>query len=145
MADWIGDHPARVVTVVPDATVEQAADQMLSQPCLRDLYVVDQSGRVVGHVSHRKLAKLLLARYHPRPTRRQILERVTGERVSHIMDMHFPCARASEDLDDVLHRLLDHDMEDMPVVDEAACLIGAINLSALLRAQRESTSASDGG
>ena len=45
-----------------------------------------------------------------------------------------PLTTADEELDDVLHRQLEHEIEDMPVLDANGALLGAVNLTRVLRA-----------
>jgi CBS domain-containing protein len=134
--EWIAHHPGRLITVDPQSAFESALDLLLETACLRDVYVVDDDGRPLGHLSHARLAHLLLAGERPSHTRRQILERVSPGAVGELMDPHFAFARPDEELDEVLHRQLEARIEDMPVIDGQGRLVGAVNLSAVLKALR---------
>ena len=136
VSKWIRQCPGQVVTVSPDWRLEEIVDRLLQQSGLRDVYVVADDGRVLGHLSHRRLARLLLAEHRPVHSRRQIMERVAGGAAHELMESHFPSAHPDEELEDVLHRLLENDMEDMAVVDDLGVLVGAVNLTAVLRGMR---------
>jgi CBS domain-containing protein len=114
-------------------------DRLLEQDVPRDVYVVSAEGRVLGHLSHRRLARLLLAEHRPVHTRRQIMERVCGGTAEELMEPHFVYAHPDEELEDVLHRLLEHEIEDMAVIDDLGLLVGAINLTEVLRDRRNET------
>jgi CBS domain-containing protein len=136
VSEWIRHHPGRVLTVSPHASLGEAMDEMLAQPHLRDIYVMAEDGRLLGHVSHKKIALHILAEHRPIHTRRQLMERIVGGTVGDFMDIHFTYAHPDEELDNVLHRQLEHDVEDMPVIDSEERLLGAVNLSAVLRETR---------
>jgi len=134
VSDWTDAHPARPVTVSPDATMERIAATFLSRAGLRDLYIATSEGRLLGALHHRRLAQLLLAEHRPVQTVHQILERISGGVASELMDREFVTAHPSEALDNVLHRMLEYGVEDMPVVDDAETIVGNINLTEVLRA-----------
>ena len=64
------------------------------------------------------------------------VERVAGGTARELMQADFPSSRPDEELDMVLHRQLEHDIEDMPVLAADGTLLGAVNLSEVLRAVR---------
>jgi CBS-domain-containing membrane protein len=133
VSDWIRQNPGMAVTVSAESTLEQVMDQLLEQPCLRDIYIISEEGYVIGHLSHKKMTHLYLSEHRPVHTRRQIMERVAHGSARELMESHFAYALPDEELDDVLHRQLDHDVEDMPVLDERGILLGVINLTMVLR------------
>ncbi|WP_455199048.1 CBS domain-containing protein [Kaarinaea lacus] len=133
---WITNHPRSAVTVPLNTSVEEAIDLMLAEPCARDVFVLDEIGKVVGHLSHIRLAKIILREHRPVHTRRQLMERVFGGMVGELMDPEVPVARLHEPMDEVFNRQLSKQLEDMPVIDDRNHLIGAINLSNVLREWR---------
>lgn len=135
--EWIAANPGTALTVVPDASLPAIIDELLREPGLRDVYVVSEEGQVIGHLSHERLIRTVLAEHRPRHTRRQLMEKVAGGPARELMNAHFPTAAPDEELDNVLHRQLDHDIEDMVVVDSDGLLIGAVSLTAVLRALRD--------
>jgi len=133
VSDWIKQHPKLPVTVQPEASIEAVIDLILTTPCLRDLYVVSKEGVLIGYISHHRLSQLLLAKYRPVNTRRQLIERVVAESATEIMETHFATAHINEELDEVLHRQLDSRVEDMPALDDSGLPIGVINLTQILQ------------
>jgi len=136
VAEWLRLHPGSAVTVSPEASFAVVLDRLLDAPGVHDVYVVAPDGRVVGHLSRQRLARMRLAEHRPARTRRQIMEQVAGGVARELMNPHFPSASPDEDLDNVLHRQLEQEVEDMPVLDEQGALLGTVNLTAVLREMR---------
>lgn len=133
VAEWIRQHPGLLRTVAPEVPKEDVATRMLAEPARRDVYVVSTDGQVLGHISHKKMAALFLAEHCPVHTRRQIIARVTAVCAEDLMDGCFPSAGLEEELDAVLYRQLEHDVEDLPVLDEEGLVLGMVNLSAVIK------------
>jgi CBS domain-containing protein len=68
-----------------------------------------------------------------------LMERMAGGTADELMEPHFMHARPEEELEDVLQRLLEHEIEDLGVIDDLGALAGAINLTQVLRGMREQT------
>ena len=134
--DWITQHPRLPATVPPESPLEAIVDRILAEPGLRDIFVVSSEGVLIGHIGHRRLTHLLLAEHRPEHTQRQIMERVVSGTAMEIMEPHFTAAKPDEDLDDVLHRQLDSDLEDMQVIDASGMPLGVINLTQILEVIR---------
>ncbi len=133
VGDWIKRYPGQAITVAPDSSLEMIIDRLLAEPCLRDIYVLSEEGRVLGHLSHKKITRLFLAEHQSTHTRSQLMERIAGGHAQELMDSHFIYAHPDEELDNVLQRQLEHDVEDMLVVDENGIVLGAVNLTAVLK------------
>jgi predicted transcriptional regulator len=138
VSEWIHKNPGNTITVPPEWELDKIIDRMLEEQCLRDIYVVSEDGHVIGHLSHKKLVRLLLSEQQPVHTRRQIMERVSEGTAQEIMESHFVFASPDEELDNVLYRQLDRDIEDMPVIDDESKLLGTVNMTAALKAMRKS-------
>jgi CBS domain-containing protein len=138
VAEWIARRPARLATVAPDTPLAELADRLVAEPGLRDLYVVDEGGLVVGHISYRRVARLVLAEYRRAHSRRQLVERVAGGVARELMDRDFARARPDEELDNVVHRLLERDLDDLAVIRPDGTPAGAVRLSDLLPRPPES-------
>ena len=133
VSDWLAQHPDVVVTVPADCPVDAVIARLLRETCLRDVYVVDGDGRLLGHITHKRLAEHLLAEHRPVHTRRQLMERVAGGTAKDFMNSSFVVAAPSEALEDILNRQLEMEIEDMPVLDESGNVLGAVNLTSVLR------------
>jgi len=110
---------------------------MLAEQCMRDLYVVAEDGKLIGHLSRKKLANLILVEHQPVHTRRQLIMRIAGGSAQELMDTEFTFARPEEELDNVLHWQLEHDVKDMPVINNDGILLGLVSLSEVLQEMRQ--------
>lgn len=137
VAQWIRTHPGPAVTVVADAPLRQVAKRLLAESHLRDLYVVDGRGEIIGRLSHERLAKHILAAHRPRATRRELFERLTDAPAKELMNRHFVTAHPDEELDEVLAHMIEHHVEDLPVVDDERRVVGTVNLTEVLRVFHE--------
>lgn len=132
IADWMGEHRGTAATVDGASRLAGVVERMLREPGVRDVYVVADD-RLIGRISHRRLTHLVLAEHRRGHTRRQLIERVSARSARDIMDPHVVSARLDEELDNVLDRMLEHDIEDLPVLDGDGRLAGVVNLSAVLQ------------
>ena len=78
VSEWIAANPGAAPTVASDASLAAIIEELLRRPGARDVYVVSDEGRVIGHLSHKRLIRTVLAEHHPWPTRRQLMEKVAG-------------------------------------------------------------------
>lgn len=137
VSNWIKARPAQPVTVHPDEPIEKVAAIFLSHPELRDLYVISTEGRILGNLRHRRLAQILLADHLAIQSRHQIMERISGGVVGDFMEKDFVSAHPEEELDNVLNRMLEYEVEDMPILDDDSRIIGNINLNDVLHAVQQ--------
>ncbi len=133
VSNWIERYPRMLSTVTPEAELTAIAECMLSTPGQYEVYVVAADQRLLGRISRHRMANMLLVDFRPEHTRRQLIERITSGVAKDIMDPHFETARADDELEEVLHRQLDHEVEDMPVIDDDGRALGAINMTRILQ------------
>jgi CBS-domain-containing membrane protein len=133
VSDWLALHSDVIVTVPADCPVDAVIARLLQETCLRDVYVVAGDGRLLGHITHKRLAEHLLAEHRPAHSRRQLMERVAGGTARDFMNSSFVVAAPGEELEDVLNRQLEMEIEDMPVLDQSGRVLGAVNLTSVLR------------
>ncbi|HJO35603.1 MAG TPA: hypothetical protein QF361_05210 [Gammaproteobacteria bacterium] len=136
VGQWLAAHPRRLALLTGEPTVAQAMALMLAEPGRRDVYVV-ADGVPVGHIALRRLASVALASYLPRPTRGELLVQAEAAQAGAFVEQHFPLAREDEPLEVVIHRLLEADVQEMPVLTAAADrLLGGLDLLDVLREQQ---------
>ncbi len=136
VGQWLAAHPRRLALLAGEPTPAQAVALMLAEPGRRDVYVVED-GLPVGHIALRRLAGVLLTAYLPRPTRGELLAQADGAQAGAFVEQHFPLAREDEPLEAVIHRLLEADLQEMPVLTASADrLLGGLSLLDVLREQQ---------
>ncbi len=101
-------------------------------------HVLNSKNQIIGHLSYKKLAKLVLAEHRVHHTRSELLERVAAGSAAELMETHFVSADPDESLDEIVYRQLDHWVEDIPVINQQKELLGVINLSDILLAVMKS-------
>ena len=48
VSEWLASHDSAIVTVHADSPLARVAERLLAETCLRDVYVVDEDGRLAG-------------------------------------------------------------------------------------------------
>lgn len=139
VSEWISHFPGHIITIHSESSLEQTVDRMLFEACVQDIYVLSDEDLIVGHLSRKKLASLLLAEHRSMHTRRQIFDRIVAKslEIQELMEGVFVFARPDEDLEDVLCRFVEHDVQDIPVLNDQGLLVGGINLNTVLREIRK--------
>jgi CBS domain-containing protein len=134
VSEWLIKQPDGTVVAGEDLSISELARLFLVHPKLRDLYIVKPSGAIQGHIRHRRLAQLLLSEHLPHQSSHQIMERVFGGTAREVMERDFVTAHPDEELDNVIHQMLEYRVDDMPVVDDTGKVTGTINLTDIMRA-----------
>ncbi len=146
-----------VISVAPDATVEEAAKTMLARD-ISGLFVVDAKGELAGIVTEGDLLRrdeLGTQRHRPWWLRllvspgRQAADftHTYGRHVSDVMTVDVIAVAASAPLEEVVETMEKHRIKRLPVVENNR-VIGVVSRSDLLRylighARRTSTAATD--
>lgn len=137
VGEWVAREPGRELAVDPEADLESMLEAYLDNECIRDVFVVDADRRVLGWISGRRLARLVLGDYSHRQSPRELRERLGDTRAKRVMDPHFVSASPGESIEHVVARLVDGPQDDLPVLDEDGRLVGVIHLRALLARVRQ--------
>ena len=125
------------VVMREDATLEELASEVVKKKVKRNAYVVDSKGRLIGYVPLKKLANNLLldylssSSYKVRLTR-SIIDAMTSEKVEDITIRSVVSCRLDEDVEKVIERLLEMDIEEMPVIDADGKIVARFGLTNIL-------------
>jgi len=134
---WLRRHPGCVARVGKDAPLEEVMDLYLSDERLRAVFVVDEEERPVGWISGNRILSLAMGEYRPRLPPRLLLEHVDPGRAKVLMNQRLATAHCDEELEDVVHRMLEADQEDLPVVADRGANAGVIHVRELVRSVRQ--------
>lgn len=137
VSEWLAIQAGKTAVADADLSIKQLAATFLAHPALRDLYIVSRQGEILGHIRHHRLAQILLSEHLPVQPHRQIMERLFGSTAREIMESDFVSAHPDEELDNVIHRMLEYRVDDMPVINGANQIIGNINLTDIMRASQD--------
>jgi len=115
------------VRVRPEDTLEQLVAAVLAHPGMHDVCVVDGAGGLLGVINRKVLFRTLFF-HHAEPTlmTRQLIELVSPETAGHLMVTDPVVALESEALGDVIRRMVQCQLGELPVVDAQRRLLGSI-------------------
>jgi CBS-domain-containing membrane protein len=134
VAQWLSEHPEQSLVVEESTSLQALLQQLNKQPAIQDIYVVDYNRHVVGHISKMRIANIVLAEYRRSHNRRQLMEQVATGSAGELMERHFPVARLDQAVDSVIYHMLEHQLQDLAVLDEKGQFAGTINMTTLLQA-----------
>lgn len=130
--DWLTQHQQPMVLVAPDTSLLDILKQMLAADCL-DAYVVEDN-HVLGHLSFNNLVNHLFTQERPIHTHRQLFARISADAgAEELMDPHFAYCRPDEQINQVLHRLLQVGVSDLIVLAPDDSPMGVVKLTQLIR------------
>ena len=132
----------RIFTVDPERTLGEAAHTMLEHD-IRALPVVNESGALVGIITHKELLRYLIPDYVQRvktgafraPTRNQILKGTADPKqilVKEAMARTVLCVSEDQRLSDVANLMNNKDVDRFPVVREGV-VVGFLTRADLIR------------
>ncbi|MBW0144711.1 CBS domain-containing protein [Sphingomicrobium clamense] len=113
--------------VKPDCSLKEAAGFMLKEDT-GSLPVCD-GDTVLGMITDRDIAVRAVAE-----------GRDPSCSVSEFMTDHLVIARESDDIDTIAHKMADHQVRRLPVIDDNSKLVGVVSLGDLARSSEEGAS-----
>jgi CBS domain-containing protein len=112
-----------------DLTLDEVAQKVTGFRRLRQIYIIDSQGRLQGALTLGALIRLLLqTRNKPVFHTRSLLSRLTTERVADVMDRQVIYTRPTDDVAQVLDRMVHHNIKEIPVVDAERRIIANLSL-----------------
>jgi len=126
----------RLITIKPtlvreNATLHQVAKDLISDPKTRAVYVVDEERRLKGIITLESIMKYAFRHHLGVESIHPPVKFLTAERAEEIM---IPPVYAKEEdtLEETLGKMLRHELEELPVVDEDLKVIGDLNMLEIL-------------
>jgi CBS domain-containing protein len=110
-------------TMLGVAASAQDAGQCLERDDVRAVFVVDDEGRLVGVITRKTLVREVVAKGRD-PRDVQLRE---------IAEPPFFTLEAALSLDEGFHKLEEHDLERVPVVEEGGRLVGVLSRAVVQR------------
>ncbi len=117
-----------------DCALNEATKKISGVRQLRSIYVIDKQERLQGILSLGVLIREVIAvRHKPQFSIRSLLTRITSEDVADIMDKHVIYAKKDDNLEQILERMIYHNIKEIPVVDEDQQIIANVGILDLCR------------
>lgn len=114
--------------------IDQVLDEIINQDSNWVLYVVDDNNRFKGTITLDEIAGHVFAmnhehRIHPR----RIMDMVTSEDVDHIMKKQPPYVIESDDIGEVIKKMVKSNMKHLALVDEDKKIICDISMVDIIK------------
>ena len=109
--------------------LKEVAGKLLAMRQIRGIYVVDKQERLQGVISlGRLISRSLEDKIKPTFHARSLLERITADKAVDIMESRVISARADDDIQTVLDRMIQNDIKEIPVIDERHKIVGNLGI-----------------
>lgn len=112
----------RPIAAKPTDTVADAA-RLMAEHNIGSIPVVDEQGRLLGIFTERDLARLI-AREGAKALEKKLEEAMTRNPVT---------ASPEDPLPELAHKMIEHGIRHIPVVDEQGKLLGVVSIRRVLR------------
>jgi CBS domain-containing protein len=135
IADLVERLKERKVPVVPKgATVSEIIDAFAASDHSRILYVVDDEGRFRGILSLGNMIRHVFFHYHdPSIDSRSLVSMVVSETAGDFMQKEPMVTMLSDDVEAVLQRMIDHNVKEIPILDDEKRVVADLTIVDLLK------------
>jgi CBS domain-containing protein len=135
IADLVERLKQRKVPVVPKrATISEIIDAFAASNHSRILYVVDDEGRFRGILSLGNMIRHVFFHYHdPSIDSRSVVSMVVSETAGDFMQKEPMVAMLSHDVEAVLQRMIDHNVKEIPILDDEKRVVADLTIVDLLK------------
>lgn len=134
VSDAVKQNCREPIIVRGEASIYETVQLLIDAPHARSAFVVDEQGRLVGIVTLKDLVQHIFTHlyFEKKKAGRSILELIHKENAIDLAKIDPVCVTKRDNLEDAVRKVLDNDMEEIPVVDEEGNVIGDLNLLELL-------------
>lgn len=135
IADLVERLKQRKVPVVPKrATISEIIDAFAASDHSRILYVVDDEGRFRGVLSLGNMIRHVFFHYHdPSIDSRSLVSMVVSETAGDFMQKEPMVTMLSDDVEAVLQRMIDHNVKEIPILDDEKRVVADLTIVDLLK------------
>ncbi len=140
IADLLEQLKQRKIPVVPKgATVSEIIDAFAASEHSRILYIVDDERRFIGVLSLGNMIKHVFFHYRDPSSidSRSIISMAVSETAGDFMQREPVFAIYSEDVEDVLQRMIDHNVKEIPIIDDEKRVVADLTVVDLLKYYKE--------
>ncbi len=142
IADLITDMEHREVPIINEqADIDEIIQAFARSTHARLLYVVGKKGKLKGFLSLGNLVRHVFFHYHePHIHTRSLTHMAVSEKAEHFMQRSPQFAVASDDLQEVLQRMIKNNIKEIPIVDEGEKVVADLTIVDFLNHYRKSDS-----
>ncbi len=135
IADLVERLKERKVPVVPKrATVSEIIDAFAASDHSRILYVVDDEGSFRGVLFLGNMIRHVFFHYHdPSIDSRSLVSMVVSETAGDFMQKEPMVTMLSDDVEAVLQRMIDHNVKEIPILDDEKRVVADLTIVDLLK------------
>ena len=135
IADLMEQLKQRKVPVVPRrATVSEIIDAFAASDHSRILYVVDDECRFIGVLSLGNMIRHVFFHYHdPSIDSRSLVSMSVSETAGDFMQREPMFAMLSDKVEDILQRMIDHNVKEIPILDDERRVVADVTIVDLLK------------
>jgi CBS domain-containing protein len=135
IADLVERLKQRKVPVVSKrATVSEIIDAFAASDHSRILYVVDDEGSFRGVLSLGNMIRHVFFHYHdPSIDSRSLISMVVSETAGDFMQQEPMVTMLSDDVEAVLQRMIDHNVKEIPILDDEKRVVADLTIVDLLK------------
>ena len=140
IADLLEQLKQRKIPVVPQkASVSEIIDAFAASEHSRILYIVDDERRFIGVLSLGNMIKHVFFHYRDPSSidSRSIISMAVSETAGDFMQREPVFAIYSEDVEDVLQRMIDHNVKEIPIIDDEKRVVADLTVVDLLKYYKE--------
>ncbi len=132
------------ILVRDEASIYETVEQLIDTRHARCAYVVDEQGQLLGMVTLKALVEHIFAHHYlgGKPAEGSMFDIIHTENALQLAATQPVYVTENEPLDQAIEKMLNSDLQEVPVVDEEGVVVGDINLLDLLSMWMESSSES---
>jgi len=124
----------KVPVVTKRATVSEIIDAFSASDHSRILYVVDDEWRFIGVLSLGNMIRHVFFHYHdPSIDSRSLISMVVSETAGDFMQREPIFAIHSDGVEDVLQSMIDHNVKEIPILDDEKRVVADLTIVDLLK------------
>lgn len=121
-----------------DSRLEEVAAKAAEKRNIRGIYVVNEDDQLCGYLSLGTLIRhVIAARREPQFHPRTLLTYITSKKISDIMEKHVIFAHVNQEVKDVIEKMLDINIKEIPVVDQEMHIINIVGILDLWRIEEK--------
>ncbi len=126
--------------VKENAVIKDLVEEFMKNPSLHHICVVDEDERLLGLINRKRVFKAIFL-HHISPDARlsKLIGYITAETSSDLMLTHIITSSEDEDVNDLIKKIIENRIRELPIVDDQNHVLGFITIPMLLKKWLEGT------